>query len=70
MNTLKKGRKFMKAKITFIQYYEYETEGKTEEECFEEAYQLFKSDMYSPIAITSYDEVEEEYIEDDEDEDI
>ena len=58
----------MKAKITFIQYYAYETKGKTEEECFEKAYQLFKNDMYSSIANAFYDEVEEEYEDEEESE--
>ena len=56
----------MKATITFIQYYTYETKGKTEEECFEKAYQLFEDEMCYPIANITYDDVEEKY-EDEED---
>ena len=56
----------VKGKITFIQCYDYEVKGETEQDCFEEAYRLFKNDMYRPIARTGYDEVEEEYTEDDE----
>lgn len=55
----------VKGKITFIQTYTYEVEGETENDCFDEAYQLFKNDMYRPIARTGYDDVEEDYEEND-----
>ena len=58
----------MKATITFIQYYTYETKGKIEEECFEKAYQLFKDEMCCPIANTTYDDVEEKYEDEEESE--
>lgn len=58
----------IKSKIKFIQYYAYESEGETEEECFEKAREAFEQDMRSPVPCIWYDDVEEEYeYEDDED---
>ena len=57
----KKERIKMKAEITFVQYHTYSIEGKTEEECFKKAYEIFKDDMYYPVAHISYDEVKEVY---------
>ena len=44
--------------VTFTQYWQYEVEAKTTEEAQDLAYEHFKRDMYRPIAITTYDEVE------------
>ena len=44
--------------VTFTQYWEYEVEAKTTEEAQDLAYEMFKRDMYYPVAHTSYDEVE------------
>ena len=52
--------------VTFTKYYEYEVEAETEREAEDEARRQFVSDMMRPVADTSYDEVEVES-EDDED---
>lgn len=56
----------VKGKITFIQYFTYEAEGETEEECFEKAREEYNRDMrYSTSPW--YDDVEEEYEYEEED---
>ena len=55
-----------KYKICFIQYYSYEVEAEDEDVAFEEAHEVFCSDMRDPIARTYYDEVEIEKIEEEE----
>lgn len=58
----------VKGKITFIQYFDYESEGQTEKECFEKARKAFEQDISRSIACTWYNDFEEEYeYEDDED---
>lgn len=48
----------MKYTVTFTQYWCYDVEAKTTEEAQDLAREHFLRDMYRPIAITSYDEVE------------
>jgi hypothetical protein len=56
--------------VTFTQYWTYDVEARTTEEAEEKAYEHFLRDMYRPIAITTYDDVEvdPDYDEEDEDE--
>lgn len=49
--------------VTFIQYYTYMVEADDENEAEDLAHKEFLSDMRSPIAHTSYDEVEVEEVE-------
>ena len=58
----------VKGKITFIQYYDYESEGETEEECFEKAREAFERDMRRSVVCTWYDDFEESYEHEDEEE--
>lgn len=46
--------------VTFTQYHTYTVEAENENEAENLAYKEFASDMRSPIADTSYDEVEVE----------
>ena len=48
----------VKGTITFIRYYSYDVEGEDEDECFDKAYKEFHSFCVSPIADTTYDDVE------------
>ena len=49
--------------VTFIQYHNYVVEAEDENEAENLAYKEFLSDMRSPTANTSYDEVEVEEME-------
>jgi hypothetical protein len=61
----------IKGKIIFIRYFDYESEGETEEECFEKARKAFVRDMRRSVAGTWYDDFEERYeYENDDEEDI
>ena len=66
-----------KATVTFIKYHTYEIEISDEIynngngwDAIEIAEEKFKSDMRSPIADISYDDVEIEFEEEDENEDL
>lgn len=53
----------MKLNVCFIKYYNYEVEvpdysEESKDKAFSEAFKEFRSDMCSPIADTSYDDVE------------
>lgn len=52
--------------VTFTQYHTYEVEAEDEWEARDKAHREFESDMCSPIANPSYDEVEVECNEEDE----
>ena len=52
--------------VTFTQYYTYQVEADNEQEAEDIAYNNFKSEMRRPIANTSYDEVEIECLDEDE----
>lgn len=48
----------MKYIVTFVKYHDYEIEAKDEKEAFDKAYREYCSDMRSPIADTTYDDME------------
>ena len=54
--------------VTFTQYYSYQVEANNEQDAENNAYGLFKQEMYYPVANTSYDELEIECLDEDEDE--
>ena len=47
----------MKYRVSFIQWYDYYVEADSEEEAVDIAEENFVSDMRTPIANTTYDEV-------------
>ena len=53
--------------VTFTQYYTYQVEANNEQEAENTAYGLFKQEMCYPVANTSYDELEIECLDEDED---
>jgi hypothetical protein len=59
----------MKYTVTFTQYWTYDVEAKTTQEAESLAHEIFLRDMYRPVAITSYDEVEVDPDVDEEDAD-
>lgn len=48
---------FMKYRVSFVQWYDYYVEADSEEEAIDMAEEDFVSDMRTPIANTTYDEV-------------
>lgn len=57
-----------KYRITFIQMYSYEVEAEGDSQAENIAYKEFANDMRSPIARTSYDDIEIEELEEEDDE--
>ena len=47
----------MKYRVSFVQWYDYYVEADSEEEAIDIAEEDFVSDMRTPIANTTYDEV-------------
>lgn len=47
----------MKYRVSFVQWYDYYVEADSEEEAIDMAEEDFVSDMRTPIANTTYDEV-------------
>ena len=56
--------------VTFSKYYDYDVEAYNEDDAHDKAYEMYASEMRSPIADTTYDEmdIECEDIEEDEEE--
>ena len=54
--------------VTFTQYYTYQVEANNEQDAENNAYNLFKQEMYYPVANTSYDKLEIECLDEDEEE--
>ena len=48
----------MKYTVTFVKYYDYEIEANNENEAMDKAYEEYCNSMHSPIADTTYDDVE------------
>lgn len=56
----------MTYKVTFVQYHTYTVDAEDEDDAFHEAYDEFKSDMRCSISDTSYDYVDVECEDEDE----
>ena len=54
----------MEYKVTFSKYYTYLVDAECEDKAEEIAYDMFSSDMRYPVADTSYDEVDIDFIPD------
>lgn len=48
----------MKYTVTFVKYYDYEIEANNENEAMDKAHEEYCNSMRSPIADTTYDDVE------------
>lgn len=59
----------MRYQVTFTKYYFYDVEGHDVDTAIDEAYKLFRSEMTCPIADTSYDQLDIEPL-DEEEEDV
>ena len=55
----------MKYRVSFVQWYDYYVEADSEEEAVDIAEEDFVSDMRTPIANTTYDEVNVYEVEED-----
>lgn len=57
----------MRYQVTFTKYYFYDVEGHDVNTAIDEAYKLFRSEMTCPIADTSYDQLDIEPLDEEED---
>lgn len=56
----------MRYQVTFTKYYFYDVEGHDVDTAIDEAYKLFRSEMTCPIADTSYDQLDIEPLNEEE----